>query len=143
MVTLNFTLVVNLIMFLVFLWAMNTFVFRPLFKVMDTRDARMAEDHETAKTAGTAAAQLEKAYASKVAALHRDETRKVRDAHWEAQAAHNKRVAELKEREEAELDIVRADAMDQVNVERRKYAELVETLSGQVAERLNLEGTEH
>ncbi|MCH8858511.1 MAG: ATP synthase F0 subunit B [Proteobacteria bacterium] len=142
MVDINLTLFVIFCMFVVFLWAMNTFVFRPLLEVMDKRDEKIASDQERADTEAQAAGQIELAYASKVAALHRDENRKIRQAHWDAQAAHNTRVGELKERENLELEALRLDALRQIEVQREDYPPLVKALVKDASGRLSLQGGE-
>ncbi|NIA15272.1 MAG: hypothetical protein GWP08_14475 [Nitrospiraceae bacterium] len=140
MVTINLTLFVMLGLFLVFVWLMNTFVFRPLLALMDKRAARMDGDKQTAQTATDEAETLERKYRTAVSDMHREESVKLIAAHREAQAAHNQRVRELKAEEEAELAAVRAEAMTLIEVERQRYPELTKDLVEAMAECLDIEG---
>lgn len=140
MVTLNLTIVVEVVLFLVFLWAMKIFVFTPLLKVMDDRDVRIDTNREKAQTEAAGAKKLEREYASKVAAIHRESSHRIVEAHREAQAAHSDRVAALKQQEEKELADVHAEAMRQVQAEREHYPELTASLAEAVAKRLALGG---
>ncbi len=140
MVTLNLTLFVIAAMFLVFLWAMNLWVFRPLLKVMDARDDQFEDDRGKAESEAESAHALEREYASAVAVIHREASHTAYHAKRAAQEAHNQRVAELKKREERELAEVRDAAMKEVAEERRHYPELVAQLAGTLAGQMGLEG---
>ena len=141
MVTINLTIVVEVGLFLVFVWAMNRFVFRPLLRVMDKRAARIEDDKTKAAAEVAEAEQLETRYASTVAAIHRDATHKIVEAHREAQVAHTERVATMKKKEEEELALLREEAMRQVDEERKRYPELAAALANAMAERLRLKGS--
>lgn len=139
MVTLNLTILVQVGLFLLFLLAMHTFVFRPLLRVMDARDEKMADDKEAAVEGAAEAEKREAEYASKVHLLHREASLKIVHAHREAQAAHNEQVAGLKRKSEEELAVVRADMAGQVEAERQRYPELTDVLAHDMAARLGLE----
>lgn len=138
MVVLNFTLFVLLGMFLVFFWAMGKFVFRPLLEVMDRREEKLSADLAGAEQENRSAEQSELVYASKVAALHRDENRRVRRAHWEFLSAHNRRIIEIKEREHRELEGQRLEAMRQIELQRDAFPAFVEEVAQAVSARLRL-----
>ena len=140
MVVLNLTILVEVGLFLIFVWAMNRFVFRPLFRVMDDRDAKTEDDRAAALSEGQRAERMEKEYAAKVSAIHRDASQRVLDAHRAAQQEHNQRIASLKETEDRELTAVRAEAERQVVAERPRYPALAAPLAEAAAGRLGLGG---
>ena len=141
MVTLNATILVQVVLFLAFLWIMNIIVFKPLLKVMDARESRLEGDSEKSQTEVVAAEELEREYASKTGELHRNASRKVAQAHRTANEQHNARVSELKQAQERELAETRAVAMAQVEEERKHYPKLTATLSAGMVERLGLGGS--
>lgn len=138
MVTLNLTIAVEVGLFLLFLWLMNTFVFRPLLKVMDQRDAQIEDDKTTSQTENQAAAAREKEYTSKVRELRSEASHAVYHARRAAQHVHNEQLEKLKKEEEAELLETREEAMRQIEAERAKYPECIAALAGAMAERLGL-----
>ena len=141
MVTLNATILVQVLLFLGFLWLMNTLVFRPLLKVMDARESRLEEDREKSQTEVAAAEELEREYAAKMGDLHRQASRKVAEAHRAANGQQAARVAELKRQEDRELAETRAAAMAQVEGERKRYPELTAALAQGMLARLGLGGS--
>ena len=140
MVTLNLTLLVQVGLFLAFMWAMNRFVFRPLLRVMDAREAQIDDNNATAQQQAERADQLEKGYAAKVAAIHREASQTVLEAHRRAQQEHNERVEGLKKQEEQELAAVRAAAAPQIAAQRTHYPQLAGELAALAAQRLRLGG---
>ena len=140
MVTLNITILVQVGLFLAFMWTMNRFVFRPLLRVMDAREARIDDNNATAQQQADRAGQIEKGYAAKVAAMHREASQAVLEAHRRAQKEHNERVEALKKQEEEELAAVRAKAAPQIAAQRVHYPQLAGELVAFAAQRLRLGG---
>jgi len=140
MVTLNLTLLVELGLFLVFLWMMRVFVFKPLLRVMDEREARVAEDKHAADARATEAKELEREYGAKVAAIHRASSQEIMRAHRKAQEAHANKLRELKQRTDANVASARKQAKAQVAEEREKYGPLVDDLVQEIAKHAGLEG---
>ena len=139
MVTINLTLFVELGLFLVFLFAMKIFVFAPILRVMDARDAKITGDREAAMTGQEEAVRIEKKYAAAVAAAHRAESYGLVKAHRESQQAHAKRVKELKAEEDVKLAEIHAALMGQIEVERAHYPGLTAQLAQDMGMRLGLE----
>lgn len=138
MVDINLTLLVQAGLFLVFLWAMNAFVFRPLLNRMDERDDQVQGDRRTAEEAAAQAAQLERQYASESASIHREASREVVRAHRKVQEAHLKRVAEVKERGDSELAAVRQEVSAAIAAEKAQYDELAQDLAHAMARTLGV-----
>jgi len=70
-VTLNFTLVVELVLFLIFLWGATVLIIRPTLRVIDERDRHVGEQESEAAESETRAAELEKEYHHETANLRR------------------------------------------------------------------------
>ena len=138
MVVLNLTIAVEVLLFLVFLWAMRTFVFKPLLAVMDKRDIQIEQDKETASTETAQAEALEHEYQTKAAEIHRESSHKAAQTQRAAQDAHNDKVIALRRREQEELAVLWAEAMRQVESERKQYPALTAELATLMAARLGL-----
>jgi F-type H+-transporting ATPase subunit b len=129
-VNINLTLVIQVLLFLAFMWALNRWVFRPVLALLDARHDAIEADKARAAQAQQDAARRERKYAIEVAALHRDASQAVQKAHRAAQDAHNQRVLELKREEEAELRVVRERTAAEVAEQRHLYPECVTQLAG-------------
>ncbi len=140
MIALNLTLFIVLGMFLGFLWLMSAYVFKPLLQVMDNREHQLEEDAHTTQEEKEKAETLETEYARKITAIHREASHTVYHARRAAQDAHNEKVKALKRQEEQEVAQVRAQAMEQIEQERKEYPELVHALQQQIAQQLHIEG---
>ena len=103
MVTINFTLLVLLVMFLGFLWVMHRFVFKPVLALLDARDEQIAADKRIAAEAGAEAGDLEDQYMRKIARMHHEASLHLVRAHRQAQEEHNGRVVAFKAKAEQEI----------------------------------------
>ena len=140
MVDLNFTLVVQLLMFLGFLWAMNRWVLRPLLQFMDEREQTMAQAREQAETDQQTAETLEQEYAAALAAIHRKAHQKVMEAVRVAQNHNLEDRESVKQRHSAEVAEVRREAHDFVEQERNAYPQLSQDIAENMMARLGLGG---
>ena len=142
MVTINLTILVQLGLFLGFMWLMSTYVFKPMLHLMDERSEGMARDKESAETLVQEAEKLESRYIGKISEINREASHQAYHARRAAQEAHNQTVAELRQREEEEVARAHAEAMAEVREERQKYPELTAALSEDIARLLGLKGDE-
>lgn len=128
MITLNFTLVVELALFLVFLWVTNQIVVRPLLRTMDARTAKVEQDRAAAEADTQEAQRIEALYVERLANAHQTASQRLHKARFDAY--HEGRVVldELKEQVEQEIAACRASVEEQVEAERRKYPELLPIL---------------
>lgn len=140
MVTINLTLLIELGLFLIFMWAMKTYVFWPLLKVMDSRDAQLEDDRTVALTDAEAAETLEVKYRSELAEIHHAASRNLVRAHREAQVAHLAEVDALKAEGEAALSVVRQETSETVEAQREHYPELVDVMAEAMDAKLHGEG---
>jgi len=140
MVSLNLTIFVELGLFLVFLWVMNKVTFRPMLRVMDGRDDKIAQDRQSADADGAGAEALEKQYLTAFRADKRRAQERARQARREARDHYMARVADREKRAEEEVGTVRAAVLAQAEAQRAQYASLVPDLAATVARRLDVGG---
>ena len=142
MVTINLTLLIELVLFLTFMWAMGTYVFRPLLQIMDDRDERLEEDREKIGQETQRAKDLEHEYAKQVAVIHRKASDQINQQHRKAQTKHNDRVAAFQAESQQEVQGIRSNAQAQIEIERQKFPELTADLDQLITDRLQLEKEE-
>ena len=124
MVQLNFTLVVEMVLFWVFYGVTKRFFFRPVLRTMDAREGKVREDHEAAEETAEAAAALETQYSDTRAEAHHDATHRVRISHNEALEKSLDGLQALRADKDAELDAYRDSLQKHLEGERRQYAGL-------------------
>lgn len=139
MVTINFTLLVETGLFLVFMWAMHQYVFTPLLRVMDERADGMAEDKTVAVTAAEEAEHLENDHARRLSEIHHEASQRVVRMHHKIQQRHMAEVEAFKREAQQELEVAHTAAMDQVEVERKQYGERAHELAAAISSQLGLE----
>ena len=142
MVTINFTLFVETGLFLLFLWLMHRFVFKPLLKVMDERAARLREDKEVAERESEVAQQREREYASQLGTIHYKATRTVLEGKREANLQQQEKVAALRAEGARELDALREDLRKQVAAQQNETRALATQLKESLTDSLGLRGAE-
>ena len=139
MVTINLTLLVETGLFLIFLWMMHRFVFRPILRTMDDRDRRLETDQSEAQRLEAEARSLEREYKQRVAEIHRDASHRILSMQRQAQEEHLAGIDALKKREVEELNRVRKEARGQIESERVHFPAIAEDLQHLMAEKLGLE----
>lgn len=139
MVTINLTLLVETGLFLVFLWMMHRYVFRPILRTMDDREHRLETDQGEAQRLEAEARSLEREYRHKLAVVHREASHRILSVQRQAQEEHLARIDALKKREIAELNEVRKEAQGQVDAERIHFPALADELHHLMARKLGLE----
>lgn len=84
MIDIDFTLGIQLVNFLVMLWFLNRFVFKPVLKIVDDRDARMASMDKDARTAIAKCDHAEAEYERKIIQLRHESAETVNKARKDA-----------------------------------------------------------
>lgn len=140
MVTLNLTLIVQLVLFLVFLWGMHRLAFRPTLEALDARDERIARDEEAAAVAAKEAAKLESRYADELAAARQEASAMVSQVRREAVDDRNARLAEARRAADEAVAAARAAAQQELAAERARYEELVPGLLAEMRRKMSLGG---
>ena len=105
MVNFNATLIAQILNFLVLVFVLAKFAYKPVCNIMEERKNKIASDLEAAEKAKTDAEAVKAEYAAKLA-----------EAKQEAQAAHDKIMADTK----AEQDQVIATAKEAIALEQKK-----------------------
>lgn len=118
MVTINFTILIELGFFLLFLWGTHRFVLAPVLKNMDERDASLERDREHTEEAYAKADGLENQYRKEIARVRREADEEVRLARQKSQQEHTEFLyAERKSAEDA-IREVRTEAIAHVDSQR-------------------------
>jgi len=104
MIEVNYTLGIQLVNFLIMLWFLNAFVFKPVLRFVEEREKKMkAMDHEAKGAAERCDAALS-GYESKLKKMRQDASEITSSARREAQDASLKIVEDARVKFKAELD---------------------------------------
>ncbi len=140
MVDLNFTIVVQLLMFLVFLWAMTRWVLRPLLQTMDDRESSMTQDKEQAQADQEAAEEIEQKYAALLASAHQRAHQTIEEALREAQNNHLEQRNGVRREQQEEI----AQAQEQANAfleqQRKEFPALSKDIAREMMRQLGVGG---
>ncbi len=136
MLSLDFTLFVELALFLLFLWGTNWAVLRPLLRTMDARQLRIEQDRADAEAAARRAAELDAEYGRRLAAIHREAAGRVREERARTAAEQRGRLEDLHGQADARV-AAEAAAMDALTArERESFPGLVPGLAEEMALRI-------
>ena len=138
MVDLNFTLVVQLLMFLGFLWVMDRWVLRPLLKTMDKRERTINDDKEQALTDQEAAEALENEYAAALASAHQKAHKKVAIALRTRQEEQLEQRNTLRDVQQQEVAQTREAAEAEINKQRDAFPEMSKAIAIAMLNQLGL-----
>jgi F-type H+-transporting ATPase subunit b len=138
MVSLNFTLVVELVLFVLFLFGTTRFILRPALKVIDEREAQMDADHAQAEECNTAAARLETEYQRAIAAARADADHVYRDAHMKLIDEHAARLNAARQAADEAVLATRARGEEELSTLQAELMEAAPGLAQDLAERLDL-----
>jgi len=140
MIALNFTLVVQLLLFLLFLYVTNKVVIRPLLKTMDARSAKVEEDQAAADADRKEAERVEAAVKDRLTGIHQEDALRLRKARQDEYQKNRGVLEEMKRRANADVDAYRAQMDRRVEEERRNYPQLVPSIVEAMDRRVNTEG---
>ena len=141
MVDLNFTLVVQLLLFLGFLWAMDLWVLRPLLKTMDARERTISDDKGQAQADQDTAESLEQKYAATLAVAHQKAHRKLTEALREVQDRHVEQRDALRAKQQEEAARSKEEAKAFVEQQRIAFPELSKAIAHDMMRQLGLGDT--
>lgn len=143
MVTLNFTLFVELGLFLLFLWGTQAFVLKRVLRVLDKREETVSEQTEEAAAKLAHAEMLEREYTESVAQYHREAEEKFRKAKQAATNQHLDKLQAARAAADAEVASVRAEAVREREQQRDAIAACAPELAELIRERLSDRETAH
>ena len=138
MVVLNLTLVIELGLFLVFLWVTNKIILSPILRVMDDRDAKMSQDLQQAETDTAEAEKLEKKYTLVISTERRASHVAFEKARRAAMDEHSAALSAHKREADAAVAVVAEEAEARVEQERQQYDALVPGIAADIAGHLGL-----
>lgn len=116
MVNINATLIAQILNFLVLVFILAKFAYKPLLNMMEERKNKIASDLEAAESAKNDAEAVKAEYAAKLAEAKKEAQSIIDAARKSAQAAHDKIMADTK----AEQDQVVASAKEAIELEKKK-----------------------
>ena len=140
MIALNFTLVVQLLLFLLFLYVTNKVVLRPLLKTMDARSAKVEKDTAAAEADSREAERVEGAVKNRLTGIHQEEALRLRKARHDEYQENREALEEMKRHANAGVDAYRAQMDRRVEEERRNYPQLVPAIVEAMDRQVNTEG---
>lgn len=140
MVTLNLTLVIEVGLFLIFLWGTARFILRPVLRTLDERDAVIEQDHAQAAVDMEEANTLERQYAQELLDIRQRAGEAYRDARHETLKGHAVAVAKAIERADQAVAEARDKAMHLVAGQRSALEKAVPEVADLIAERLRSVG---
>ena len=124
MVNINATLIAQILYFLVLVFVLAKFAYKPLLGMMEERKNKIASDLETAEQAKKDAEAVKAEYAAKLADARQEAQAIIDNARKTAQAAHDKIMADTKVEQEqyeaAQKEIIATEkkkAMDEVRAQ--------------------------
>ncbi len=124
MVNINATLIAQILNFLVLVFVLAKFAYKPLLGIMEERKNKIASDLEAADKAKADAEAVRAEYAAKLADARQEAQAIIDNARKTAQAAHDKIMADTKTEQEqyvaAQRELIVAEkkkAMDEVRAQ--------------------------
>lgn len=138
MVVLNFTLLVELGLFLVFLAGCHFVIFRPVLRQLDRREDKIAEDVQHAKHEHANAVQLEEEYERQLAAARRAMTEELRREQYTAQQEQDAQVLGAKKEAEGEVERACEAAQQAIDAQRGEIERQVPVVATAIAKKLGL-----
>ena len=124
MVNINATLIAQILNFLVLVFVLAKFVYKPVLGIMEERKNKIASDLETAEKAKNDAEAVKAEYAAKLADARQEAQAIIENARKTAQAAQDKIMADTKVEQEqyvaAQKEIIATEkkkAMDEVRAQ--------------------------
>lgn len=118
MVNFNATLIAQVLNFLILVFILAKFAYKPLMKIMDDRKNKIAGDLAAAETAKTDAESIKAEYAAKLAAARQEAQAIIDNARKTAQTAHDKILADTK----AEQDQIVKTAKEAIALEKSRLS---------------------
>ncbi len=140
MVELNFTIFVELGLFLVFIWGTNKLIIRPMLQTMDQRETHIEEGRRGTEEDTDRAEALDSEYATEMAAARRVSNDAIEKARREAQEKRSRLIRERKKSADEQVRVVHGEVEACIAQERAKFDALVPELSRSMTERLGLGG---
>ena len=141
MIALNFTLFVQLGLFLLFLYVTNTIIVRPLLKTVDARTAKLEGDQSAADADAQEAARVEATVKERLTGIHHDEALRLRKARQDAYQKNRDVIEDLKRGANTGVEAYRAQMDRTIEEERNAYPQLIPAIVEAMDRQINSEET--
>lgn len=138
MVTLNFTIVLEVGLFLLFLFGMARWVFRPALATLDAREALVERNRASAETALREAESLEDEYRQAVARMRHEADEAVRDARRKALDDLAAQMLEKQREADARIHAIREESARLRETQRADMERLAPELAEAIARQLGV-----
>ena len=136
MVNINFTLIVETGLFLVFLLLMYAYVLRPLLKLMDARAEQVSEDEAAAERLESEYQDAERNYRLSLAGIHQRAAQQVAEAKRSAQARNNEEIHALKAAGAERMSALLKEVREEVRQQRAVSGEVVAVIKEELSAKL-------
>ncbi len=140
MVTINLTLVLEVGLFLIFLWGTARFIVRPVLRTLDERDAVVEQDHAKAAADTEGANALEAEGAQELLSIRQGADEAHRRARHETRKEHADAVAGANERADQAVAEAHDEANRLVAEQRSALEQAVPEVADLIAKRLRSVG---
>lgn len=136
MIDVNFTLAIQAVNFLLLLWFLNSFIFKPVLRAVEERERRIAELEDEARRAAGKSEKALAEYEKMIAETRREAAGIVGSARAEAQDASSRIIEEARLRFNEEIE----KAVESVNAEveaasrtlKKQIGDLAVSLAGKI-----------
>lgn len=141
MITVNFTLVVELALFLIFLAGAYKIAWRPLLETMDQRAGKIDGDRAAADKSRKEAHRLEGVYVQQLTVAHQEAAHRLAQARYDAYQSGRSEFDGLRAAAEREIDTFREAVDRQVAEEQAKVAGLMADVIEAADSKVSAEGS--
>ena len=138
MVTINFTLVIELGLFLVFLWGAARFIVRPALRVTDAREEEIEKRKAEAEVDLDEAERIEERYAGQIADFRRASEDEFRAGRRTLLQEHAETLGKHRIESDAAIEAARLEALAQVDAARAEVADLAPELAQAIERQLGI-----
>lgn len=133
MITVNFTLLVQLANFLILLVILNFLLFRPVLRILDEREEIIRESKELGEKLGEVSSQNVEEYENRLLGARQEAmTIRARERN-EAMAGFRKTIQEAKLAAAEDLEAAREDLASQAEISRQAFRAQARDLAGDIA----------
>lgn len=104
MVSVNYTIIAQIVNFIILLWILAKFAYKPLLKAMDDRRNRIVKDLDSAEHARKEAETLKLEYANQLKTARKEASDIIAKANADAQKLHDEALAQAQKERDALLE---------------------------------------
>lgn len=125
MITINLTIILEMVLFLLFLAGANRLAWQPLLRLVARRKAKSETDRREAEQGLTAAQQFRDDYRARLSAADQRAARLIGETTYNAHRERRNLIAELKIQADMELAAYHDVIEREVETQRRRFPELL------------------